>query len=280
VNKDFVTIAIMAESGHGKDFCGCWMVDNMGFLDLAFADHIKRLCRIIFKPFSDDALWGEPALRNTEVPINWEEAEYRFTWGVDDWIMQITNLSIEERAEYKNMVRQWFNKVRVIAWQDEVNVDTKVKGNMSPRVALQLLGTEYGRSFKQHIWSGLVLNEVVPKLENKENDYQRHFGLTKLSPSRPPIKGVVITDCRYLSEMEHVQEAGGYVIKIVRNSKKGKANEALVHGVTNHNSEVELQSIPNEAFDVVLEMDDGAENVYPRLQKMFDEREFETLTAP
>lgn len=275
MTKEFITIAIMAESGHGKDFCGRWMVDNLGLIDMAFADHIKRLCRVIFRPFTDDMLWGEPVLRNKEVPINWEESEYRFTWGVDDWIMQITNLSIAERAEYKSVVKQWFSKVRELAWKDEVNVDTKVKGNLSPRIALQLLGTEFGRSFKKDIWSGLVMTEVIPRIQNKENDYHRHLGLTTLGSARPPINGVVVTDCRYMSELEDVQRHGGYVIKIVRNSKKGKENEALKHGVPDHSSEVELQSIPHDKFNLVLEMDDGAENVYPRLRKMFDEREFE-----
>lgn len=273
--SDFVTIAIMAESGHGKDFCGRWIVANQGFIDLAFADHIKRLCRIVFREFSDDALWGEPDLRNAEVPVNWEEAEYRLTWGMDDWLMQITNLSVEERAEYKDMVKQWFDYLHQWSFQDEHSVDTQVKGKLSPRIALQLLGTEYGRAFKQNIWSGLVMTQVVQKLKNKENDYFRHFGLTKLSESRPPINGIVITDCRYLSELEDVKAGGGYVIKIVRNSKKGKGNEAELNGIKGHSSEAELRSIPDDKFDLVLEMDDGAENVYPCLQKMFDERQFE-----
>lgn len=279
MKKDFETIAIMAESGHGKDFCGQWMVKNMGFIDLAFADHIKRLCRAVFKAFTDDALWGEPALRNEAVVINWDEATYRLTWGLDDWIMQIANLPVEKRAEYKLTVKKWFEHIRRVSTQEDPD-KVLIQGSMSPRVALQLLGTEYGRAFEKKIWSGLIMEEVVPKLANKANGYERHFGLTQLSQSRPDIKGVVITDCRYLSEMEHVQEAGGYVIKIVRNSKKGKENEALKHGVANHSSEVELQSIPNDKYDLVLEMDDGAENVYPRLEKMFADREYDKRHAP
>lgn len=136
MTNEFVTIAIMAESGHGKDFCGRWMVDNLGFIDMAFADHIKRLCRVIFRPFTDEMLWGEPVLRNKGVPINWEESEYRFTWGIDDWVMQIKNLSVEERAEYKLVVKQWFKKVKELAFQDEVNVDAETKGNLSPRIEI------------------------------------------------------------------------------------------------------------------------------------------------
>ncbi len=272
--SDFATIATMAESGHGKDFCGQWMVKNQGFLDLAFADHIKRLCRIVFKAFTDDALWGEPALRNQEVPVDWEEARYRLTWGLDDWLMQIGNLSVEERAEYKPMVKDWFERIHSWAFRDS---DGVVKGNISPRVALQLLGTEYGRAFKDTIWSGLLLDHVIPKIASGENDYLRHFGLIPRADTEraKPIKGVIITDCRFLNELTNVQVAGGYVIKIVRNSKKGKENDALLAGIKGHPSEMELQSIPNETFDLVLEMDDGAANVYPRLQKMFDGREFE-----
>lgn len=265
----FTTLAIMAESGHGKDFCGAWIRENRGFKDIAFADHIKRFCRTLFRGFSDDALWGEPALRNQEVPLDWQEASYRCTWGVDDWIMTLQNLTVEERAEYKPMVLAWFQRVKEIASNNE--------GKMSPRMALQLLGTEYGRAFKKDIWSGYAMKVLVPALASGAAIYSRTLGLMPAGLTIHTLpKGVVITDCRFGSELTEVQQGGGYVLKIVRLSKKGKENEAEAAGIKGHASEAELRTIPDEAFDLVLEMGDGGVNVYPRLLEMFNGRAFET----
>lgn len=267
---DVTTIAFMAESGHGKDFCGQWLATNQNFIMMAFADHIKRFCATVFKEFTDEALWGDAALRNIEVPVEWERAQFRMTWGVDDWIMQITNLSIDQRAAYKELVKKWF-----LDLQHRAFTDAQIRGNISPRIALQLLGTEYGRQFQQDIWSSYLLKEVIPKVPG--NTYKRNFGVAPGSAewTKRSVSGVVITDCRFGSELAAVQAHGGFVVKVVRNSLKNKANGAEEAGIKNHASEAEMRSIPDEAFDLILEMDDGADNVYPRLQKMWDTREFE-----
>lgn len=266
--SDFTTIAIMAESNHGKDFCGQWIVEHQNYCEIAFADHIKRLCNLVLE-FDYASLWGDSDLRNKTKLIDWDRAQYKLTWHLDDWLFQISSLSVEEKANYKTTIHAWFNAIRNYSYKP-VN---DLTGQLSPRVALQLLGTEFGRSFKQNIWSSLVLDHMIPKIK-RGLPYSRQFSVGgRIGESECSTKqGVIITDCRFGSELVAVQAAGGYVIKVIRTSKVGTT---LVSGVTNHSSELELQNIPNEAFDLVLALEEGEDKAYPVLKSMFDGRLFE-----
>lgn len=267
--SEFTTIAFMAESGHGKDFCGYWVMANLGFVRVAFGDPLKRLCKSIFQ-FSKMSLWGDPELRNTRVYIDWKDAQYRMVWNLDDWLFKLTNLSIKEKAEYKRVVEQWFTDLAKRA--------NEFDGEMSPRLALQLLGTEYGRSFRKDIWISYLLGEVIPSIKEGQ-DYTQLMGLIDQSPS-PPYNGAIITDCRFLNELEGVQKYNGSVVKIVRNSKIGMDNAALRAGVSNHESEIEIAEIADEKYNLVLKLDEGEDSVYSRLKQMFDNREFVNSMRP
>jgi hypothetical protein len=264
----FMTIGFMAESGHGKDFCGNWVRQNKNFVDLALADPIKRFCMAVFKEFDVDTLWGETRHRNAEIQVDWAQAEYRLEWHLSDWVASLTNLTVVERAAYKPIVKNWFQDVKARAGD----------GPTTARLALQLLGTEYGRHFRADLWTSYTLDVAIPHLK-KGFVYTREGGtlpqryLENDVPTGP--NGAIITDVRFGNELAEIQKRGGFVVKLVRLSKKGKANTAEEAGIKNHVSEAEIRSIPEEAFDLILEMEDGADVVYPRLEKMFAEREFE-----
>lgn len=258
--SNFTTIAIMAEAGHGKDFCGQWIVANQNFVSIAFADHMKRLCNYVLE-FGPIPLWGDSELRNQSMIVDWDRAEHRLTWFVDDWLHELKSLSVEEKSNYKPILKKWLDDLRIRA-----SVVTPI-GTISPRIALQLLGTEYGRAFKKDMWTSLVLDHEIPSIKSGRG-YKNNIGTI---PRRGKVfNGAVITDCRFISELEAVQAIGGYVIKLIRNSKKGGS---ITAGVADHSSELELRNIPDSVFDMVLALDDGAENVYPALQKIFDGNE-------
>ena len=63
----------------------------------------------------------------------------------------------------------------------------------TPRLALQLLGTEAGRNvFGEPIWTSALINRLDPN------------------------KDYVITDCRFVNEYKAVKSVGGYVVQIKR----------------------------------------------------------------
>tara|TARA_R110000822_G_scaffold28357_1_gene84286 strand:- start:213 stop:755 length:543 start_codon:yes stop_codon:yes gene_type:complete len=82
--------------------------------------------------------------------------------------------------------------------------------NVTPRAAIQKLGTEFGRNMiNNDIWTIKAENEIEwhPKL--------------------------VITDIRYNNEAELILDCGGIIIDI----KRRKSARALIFGMKNHSSE-------------------------------------------
>jgi len=284
-DRSFVVLGLMGESGSGKDFSAAWIIQNQGYVRVGFADILKRFVKVVFE-FSDEALWGDPKFRNENtLPCldvgevlgvtsdisnrYWSKAYFNLVTYRDKFVDELP-LSIEEKAKYKYNLGRWFNEC------DERSDE----GLISARLVLQLLGTEYGRGFKETLWYDYVFEKVVPEIE-KCNGYSARKGVIQIATSENVSvvnPGIVITDVRFRTELDAIQERGGYVIKIIRLAHKNKENEAEKAGIAGHASEAEQREIPNEAYDVVLEMGEGAENVYPRLERMFEEKEWESRT--
>jgi hypothetical protein len=84
----------------------------------------------------------------------------------------------------------------------------------SPRHALQLLGTEFGRAMNADFWVNLWRFEA--------EEWRRQG------------ECVVVDDCRFPNEAEAIRAMGGYVIEIVRDKKEALAPV----GIAGHASEM------------------------------------------
>lgn len=118
-------------------------------------------------------------------------------------------------------------------------------GFLTPRHALQTLGTEWGRSCYPLVWCELALR-IAGKLERQEGIYRRAAGFIPGSFNTAH-SGVVIPDCRFINEFEEIRKKGG---KVVRIKRKG-----LEEPSTTHASELEQASVPDSFFDYVLHND-------------------------
>lgn len=121
---------------------------------------------------------------------------------------------------------------------------------LNPRYALQTLGTGWGRDCYQEIWVDYTIRVAREILTGK--GYNRMEGLF---PTVHPHKGVCISDCRYLNEIEGVKRDGGKVIRITRPGRE-------VPNYT-HTSETEQAGIPDSEFDAIL-VNDGALDDLPQ----------------
>jgi hypothetical protein len=82
-------------------------------------------------------------------------------------------------------------------WREEPDVywSEKFSKEFSPRLALQLMGTEAGRNvFHKDVWVISLLN-------------------------RSKGKDVVVTDVRFRNEIDYIQEHGGIIIRVKRGSE-------------------------------------------------------------
>lgn len=116
---------------------------------------------------------------------------------------------------------------------------------LTPRYALQMLGTEFGRHCYEPIWVEYALRMAknLDGLPGRMYTAQRGLRATM----GPNLAGVAIPDCRFRNEILAVRNAGGKVIRIVR------PGAGLQGAASAHKSETEMNELPDDLFDVILE---------------------------
>jgi hypothetical protein len=216
-------IGVSGLAGAGKDTVADYLVSNHGFVKIALADPLKRICKDVFD-FTDEQLWGPSEKRNEP-----DERYYRGT------IVLRGRQVLEEEDQPPEECPQY----------------------LTPRHALQQLGTEWGRECYDNVWvdyalrvAKQILNDplynmysqregVVPQLEQTpQGEFQRED-----APSGV-IKGVVFSDIRFVNEINALREARAKLIRVKR--------PGYDRPLWNHPSETEQMSIKDEEFDVVL----------------------------
>jgi len=135
-------------------------------------------------------------------------------------------------------------------------------GHLTPRYALQKLGTEWGRDCYEHIWVEYALRLSRKLLTIHGYRYSPTQGLVSTGPSTP-LKGVVIPDCRFKNEFTLMRAAGA---KLVRVKRKG-----LDKPPWDHPSETEQTEVPDDYFDYVFQNDGTLEDVPAKIQTMLKE---------
>ncbi len=253
----FTVLGLLGQAGSGKDLVADWLSEH-GYVKIALADPMKRFVMYAFE-FTHIQLWGPSQERNKEIPITtswWFEAAARLPTAFGE----ILNRVLDGQARvtgYLEMLN-WFTQLRK-DYPDAI----------SARVVLQTLGTEWGRTVDPLLWAKYVWKQAAEISQGA--DYSQAIGLrTHRIPRRIP-QGIAVPDHRFINEVETTQANNGYVIKLVR-----PGNSKTAPGIQGHTSETEQQTIPNDKFDLVLELPEGVENVYAVLEGVLKERAWET----
>lgn len=224
-------IAVMGKSKSGKNTVGQMIREIMGpgkVIELAFADKLKQMCMDLYDLSRDD--------------VYTEEGKDRVT-DFDCWkcpVCQSLDCFDETVDRVKRVVCRKCTAVGdVIGFQSKWTV----------RMILQHVGTEGCRKVDPYVWVNHAMRTAKRALENgveitAAND-SRSVG-SRFTPSL-----VVITDCRFKSELAGTKKAGGVVWRIRRPETDKKAQ-----GIAAHASENEMDSIPDSEFSRVF-MNDG-----------------------
>ena len=227
-------IGLCGQAGAGKSTVADFLVKNHGFVSVALADPLKRICREVFD-FSDEQLWGPSSERNKpderyprQVPCHWSRAE-----GSEPFTCQYCGERTEDAVEMMERA-------------------CPARGLLTPRYALQQLGTEWGRSCYPDIWVEYALRVAQEILKDQRSYSARHGvgqGATGYQARRA--EGVVISDVRFINEVEAIRAANGNVWKIER------PGAGLTGAAAQHASEQEQNSIPRELFTTTLNNNNG-----------------------
>ena len=163
--------------------------------------------------------------------------------SVFGWDREAVEGRTKEAREWREKVDPW--------WAARLNMP-----NLTPRLVLQLWGTEVGRqAFHNDIW--------IASLENK---------LRKTNGN------VVVTDCRFPNEVQAIKDAGGIVIRIKRGPEPEWYDLAVQENM--HNSETAKWELIKRKvhasetswvgldFDAVIENNGTLEDLYASIKDL------------
>jgi len=216
-------IGISGKAGAGKDTVSDLLVKYHLFVRVALADPLKRICKEVFD-FSDEQLWGPSEERNKP----------------------------DERYP------------RTLRCADRLHPDSPDHSSfLTPRYALQQLGTEWGRDCYDMVWVNYMLRTAKTILEKKYG-YSMDRGLNRMGWIGDDPVGVCVPDVRFKNEMDAIREAGGKVVRI-RRPEAGLGGAAGQHA-----SEAEQDEVPDSYFDCVIENVGSLEQLEAMVKEMME----------
>jgi hypothetical protein len=196
-------IAMCGLAGSGKDTACNYLVKNHGFSKTSFAAPLKAMAKIAFG-FTDEQLYGPSSKR--------EEEDKRYPFS------GICTHCGHSCLDWSDCLPEERDVPEGFRWSC-ANCEVNYKEFVTPRLALQTLGTEWGRRLNDDLWAKSTINLIMG------SSHERWC----------------ISDLRFRNELDAVLAAGGKVIRLTR----GKPQH-------NHASETQLLSIPLSDFSAIL----------------------------
>lgn len=208
-------------AGSGKDTMADYLVENYGFKKISFAKIIKDVCRMVFG-FTDEQLYG----KLKEIP----DQRYPFT-----------GICVKCGTRMHENHAPDFDPTEDTLWQcflSECGWGYEHK-HITPRLAMQTLGTEWGRRLYGNIWIVATMNTI------QGSDHDKW----------------VIPDVRFRNEVHAIQDRGGLVVRLLR----GK----MAH---DHQSEIEMAEMGHNEFDWVIDNRGSIKEFWENIEDFLERR--------
>lgn len=193
----------------GKSTVGSYLVDTYGFVEESFARPIKEMVSIAFPEICSEDLYGSSSRRDNEY------RQYPFS-GVC--------LKCRHRCRDKDKV-YYCRRCK-----------TEYPKYITPRLATQSLGTEWGRTIMPSIWL--------------DRSFKKMMSI--------PDSNFLITDCRFKDELALGNRFNAVSVRLLRQapSKPRTWLQRLLGAAESrdaHATEAELRTIPLSEFDHVVD---------------------------
>lgn len=256
-------IGLSGQAGSGKSYLARKLYERYGYISISLSDPLKRICRYIFR-FTHQQLWGDSKYRNEpdlryprQIKLDCGCKSTSIQVNNDHYIATITNIA--PICKQTN-----FSHGDIIIKRDELSA-RKIEF-LTPRHALQQLGTEYGRNCYENIWIDTALSAAKDVLDPlRITTYDPESGLIAASSRHidKPASGVVIPDIRFKNELQALKANGAKVVRIVRSVETDNV-------VTAHQSEQEQKNICDSEFDFVFNNTENVDEFDAQLDRMME----------
>ncbi len=241
-------LGISGLAGSGKDTAADIFVAKHGFVKVALADPIKRIARDLWG-FTELQLWGPSAERNAP-DLRYPTRHPHHTTRPVEYAGMTSYRCENCGAETGDMDLAPPLPEQCISY-------------LTPRHALQIIGTEIGRQIYKNTWVDLLLRITeelltpfpAERFERDIDNYPSHFtyhapiGINRSGRSAGQYHGAVVPDVRWPdgNEGQRIREEGGLLIRVKRPGEEG-----LQGAAAKHESETAMAGVPDSHFDLVL----------------------------
>lgn len=249
-------IGLLGEAGSGKDTAGKIMVQEHGFYSLALADPIKIYCNWMFG-------WNPKRLFDSSELRNEGDKNYPF--------LRCPSCGF---TSYNMTTIDYTENTVVCGLCGAVGAPREWPADLSARFALQSLG-DWARNLNESAYIEFALHRAV-KVQNCGVDCDPLFHLLKdlniaqerfIGHPRSVASNVLITDVRLLNEVRGIQNEGGKVFRIRRNTKPDNTTT----GIPRHNSEVAQREISDETLNGIIENNTTLDALRERVTQLITE---------
>lgn len=219
-----IVLGVAGEAGSGKDTVCDHLVTKHGFVKVSLAAPLKKIVASVFPAFPDDHLYGASPLRSepcAAYPLSGDCPSCGKPMRLKDgaWRCRPCGFS---HGEF-----------------------------LTPRLALQTLGTEWGRRLYRDVWVDYLFSEIG---------------------KNPSGARYCISDVRFPNEVSRILVQGGKVIRLKRKSQ-GLAKptslwdrlRSLLFKEKKHASEAGLDSIPDRDFHAIIQNDADLDTLFSRV---------------
>ncbi len=254
-------IALAGKAKSGKDTVGNFIASNYNGVCIGQADPMKKFCMDVFG-FTEEALWGPSELR--EEPVSFKEifsrshCADRFIELSGDFMIEVLPAGMQAGHD-----ERYSPRILLDEWYEQMHQKMRAESALTPRFALQQLGTDWGRKIALDMWNQYTIKAAKALLAGGHS-YSRDGGLVK-EPGAV-VDYVIVTDGRFQNEILNVRYLGGVALKIER-----KLADEGVAGATSHASEKELERIPTHYFTRVLQNNHRKEDLYENVRRVMQE---------
>lgn len=209
-------ITLFGVRGSGKDTIGNMLAERHGFMKESFAAPLKEMVKIAFPDFTDEDLYGPSSRRSTQYP--------QYPMG-------------EDCVRCNGPL--WSNTEGGLSCTEPRCIDDYPL-YVSPRIALQTLGTEWGRRLYKNVWVDAAFRRIDLYIQTAEDFLEDHLSAAKGSQNYRH----VITDGRFVNEHARAADMGSHTVLLLR---------GLEESTDTHPSEAEIKTIPREKFSHIVD---------------------------
>lgn len=305
-NMMHFVIAFSGYSGTGKDECAGQLVRSHGAIHTGLADPAKRHMADVYE-FSRDQLFGPSHFRNSGDVRYPKPVFEKFGFASAGTGMEVSMTPgiigevRPEKSYFKSSMRDipglWAIRGKP-GWPDAPYVPERLGGAtvfiesdnpnffLSPREALQLYCDQLNRLYlNTWVRYGIEVHKRLASVSTSvgsgyrfQNKYDRMTGVTKADPADESLYrdwGAPIITCfsdfRHRHEIRYARQAADTYVPVMVRVK----NPKVPNPPYDHRSEVEQSTIPDRAFDFVVDNDGTLEDLYAKVDGIVN-----TITAP